>query len=99
MPWESSGKREEEEEGGREGRRERVGREGERRREGRRGVLLNTIRSHTVVSIEMQIYQNSPPTIMHLFIIVGEHPYDPGKVLPTLGLALVAACMEIACHS
>ena len=36
---------------------------------------------------------------MHLFIIVGEYPYDPGKVLPTLGLALVAACMEIARHS
>ena len=32
----------------------------------------------------------------YLLIIIGEHPDDPGQVLPALSLALVAAGMEIA---
>jgi len=50
------------------------------------------------VSIGMQIHHSSSAAIVYLFIIIGEHPYDPGKVLPALGFALVAARMEIACH-
>ena len=50
------------------------------------------------VRIGMQIHHSSSAAIVYLFIIIGEHPYDSGKVLPALGLALVAARMEIACH-
>lgn len=72
--------------------------EGRRRRgKGKKREGRGIAQCHKV-SIGMQIQHSSSAAIVYLFIIIGEHPYDPGKVLPALGLALVAARMEIACH-